>query len=159
MSGRGPPPGMMTSPGGDDCCICFPLEGGVRTLFLLVVVAFIGVIVNIIIGAVEEWWYVFIQVLFLIPMLYTLCYIGAWSQNDNYNNRKQIANGFAATWVLSLIANLTILFIVIFALEEFYDSDGGWDHEKHMIDGGMYGHGNTYTSGPAHGVYGYKANL
>lgn len=142
---------MMTNTGGDDCCICFPLEGGVRTLFLLVVVAFIGVIVNIIIGAVEEWWYVFIQVLFLIPMAYVLCYIGAWSQNDTYNNRKQIANGFAATWVLSLIANLVILFIVIFALEEFYDSEA-WDHERHMIDGGMYGHGNTYTSGPAHGV-------
>lgn len=75
---------MMES---DDCCICFPLECGVRTLFFLVLIGVIGVIVNIIIGAVEEWWYVFIQLLMLVPAAYTLFYIGMWIQRDNFPTR------------------------------------------------------------------------
>jgi hypothetical protein len=127
----------------------------------LVIVAFIGVIVNIIIGAVEEWWYVFIQFLFLIPMAYVLFYIGAWAQNDTYSNRKNIANGFAVTWILSIIANLIILFIVIFALEEFYETDE-WKDEMHHKYGMHHGSYNHHGYGKnmhgmhdmGHGVYG-----
>jgi len=110
----------MTRVSDPDCCGCFPLECGVRTLFFLLIIGTIGTIVNIIIGAVEEWWYVFIQVLWLIPAAYTICYIIVWAQRDDFLTRYKIGNGFAVMAITAILVNLIILFIVIFALEEFW---------------------------------------
>ena len=60
MSGRGDGGPMTRRPVEEDCCGCVPIETGVRVLFFGVILAWIAVVVNIIIGAVEEWWYVFI---------------------------------------------------------------------------------------------------
>jgi len=149
--------GTMTSRVEEDCCGCIPIETGVRVLFFGVVLAWIAVVVNIVIGAVEEWWYVFIQLIFLIPMTVVLCYIGAWASNDTYSNRKGIANGFLVTWILSILANLVILFIVIFALEEFYETDE-WNDEMRMMYGNHLGYGNNMY-GHGNNVYGHGNNI
>ena len=60
MSGRGDGWPLRRSPVEEDCCGCVPIEWGDRVLFFGVILAWIAVVVNIIIGAVEEWWYVFI---------------------------------------------------------------------------------------------------
>lgn len=79
---------MMYEP---DCCGCFPLECGVRTLFFLLFLGLIGTVANIIWGAVEEQWYVFIQLLLIPIILYTLFWIMQWLNNDNFRNRYKIS--------------------------------------------------------------------
>ena len=110
------------------------------------VVGTIGVIVNIIVGAVEEWWYVFVQLLWLIPAAYTLIYIIVWTQRDDFPTRYKIGNGFAAMAITAILVNLIILFIVIFALEEFYDQN----NDEDVVN--MY---NNYRNGTGgYGAYG-----
>ena len=103
----------------------------------------IGTIANIIVGAVNEWWYVFIQLLLLIPQAYTLFYIAMWMNRDDFATRYKIGNGFLGLWITAIFVNLIILFIVIFALEEFYETDefnDEFDRQYNQQYGGQYGY-------------------
>ena len=106
-----------------DCCGCFPLECGVRTLFFLTFLGAIGTIVNIIIGATEGQWFVLFQVLMLPPAIFTLFYVLQWMQMDNFYNRNKISQGFRCMFITNVIVNLVILFVVIFAINEFWDTE------------------------------------
>ena len=63
-----------------DCCGCFPLDCGVRTLFFLVFLGAIGIILNIIMGLISRQWFVLIQLLMLPPAIFTLYYVLQWLQ-------------------------------------------------------------------------------
>lgn len=67
-----------------DCCMCFPLDCGVKTLFFLVAVGITLIIINIIGMMVHEQWYVLIQLLVLVPMFYILYYVYKYGQKDSY---------------------------------------------------------------------------
>jgi len=58
---------MLVGEGEPDCCLCFPLNCGVLTLFMLTAVALTVLLVNIIGMLANEQWYVLIQVLMIVP--------------------------------------------------------------------------------------------
>lgn len=104
-----------------DCCGCFPLGCGVRTLFFLVFLFTLGVIINVIIGAVNEEWFSMIQLLLLPGAFFTIFYILMWMQQDNFYNRNKISQGFRCMFIVNILVNLVILVLVVFAIEEFVD--------------------------------------
>lgn len=66
---------------------------------------------------------------------------------DNFRNRYKISQGFQCVFITEIIVNLVILLVVIFAIDEFWDSEEG---DKAL---------NTYynqTYGGVYGPYGYN---
>ena len=121
-----------------DCCGCFPLECGVRTLFFLTFIGLIGTIVNIIIGATSGQWFVLFQLLMVPPALFTLFYVLQWMQSDNFYNRNKISQGFRCMFITNVIVNLVILFLVIFAINEFWDSEEVQDYVTQYTNNQTY---------------------
>lgn len=75
---------MMAGLGEPDCCLCFPLNCGVKTLFFLTAIGLTVLLVNIIAMMVNKQWYVLIQLLVIPPMVYTLYYVYKYDQKDTY---------------------------------------------------------------------------
>lgn len=103
-----------------DCCGCFPLECGVRTLFFLTFLGAVLTIINIIVGAVEEQWYVFIEILILIPVAYTLFWVLAWFQTDNFGVRYRISQGFLYMVIVGVTVQVIVLIVIIAAFDEWW---------------------------------------
>lgn len=120
MYGRGPMQGTNYEP---DCCGCFPLECGVRTLFFLTFLGTIGIIINIIISSIQGQWFVLIQLLMLPAAIFTLFYVLQWLNTDNFYNRNKICQGFRCMFIVNVIVNLIILLLVIFAINELWDTE------------------------------------
>ena len=119
---------MMHEP---QCCGCLPLECGVRTLFFLTFLTFVAIVIEIIVGAVEEQWYVFTGILLLIPIGYTIFWILAWTQNDSFGTRYRICQGFLYSLITSIIVNIVALFIVLVAFDTFWEnSDADAEYDK-----------------------------
>ena len=150
MSGRGSYRGYggyPTARGEPDCCGCFPLDCGVRTLFFLTVLGAIGTLVNIVVGAIEEQWFVFIQLLMLLPASYTLFWVLQWVQRDSYPSRYRIGEGFLWMAIVNILINVVILFVVIFAFEEFREKDAD-EEDFHSYYAGRYNHTGGYGGYP-----------
>jgi len=109
--------------GEDDCCLCFPLGCGVKTLFFLVAVGLTIVTVNIIGMLAHEQWYVLLQLLIILPFLYILFWVFKYGQKDCYHCRYKISEGFKYQFIISSIINLILFIIVLTVLEEFFDED------------------------------------
>jgi len=59
----------------------------------------------------------------LLPAIYTLFWVLQWMNMDTFRARYKISQGFQCMFITNIFVNLVILFVVIFALNEFWESD------------------------------------
>ena len=112
---------MLVGEGEDDCCLCFPLDCGVKTLFFLTAVALAILVINIIGMLVAKQWYVLIQVLMLVPQIYTLYYVYKYGVKDNFHHRFKISEGFKYMFITNLLINIILFIVVLTSLDDFFD--------------------------------------
>ena len=114
---------MLMGDNSADCCLCFPLDCGVKTLFFLTAVALAVLVINIIGMLVAQQWYVLIQLLMIIPIVYTLYYVVKYNSKDNYINRFKISEGFKYMFIINLVINIILFIVVLTSLDEFFDDE------------------------------------
>lgn len=74
-------------------------------------------------GLISGQWFVLIQLLMLPAAIFTLFYVLQWLNVDNFYNRNKISQGFRCMFIVNIIVNLVILLLVIFAINELWDSE------------------------------------
>ena len=74
-----------------DCCLCFPIECGVRTLFFLLFLNILSSIYNITQSIADQQYYNLIMIFILFPSLYTGFYVVRWMIRDEFVYRNNIS--------------------------------------------------------------------
>lgn len=110
---------MMVGSAQTDCCLCFPLDCGVKTLFFLTAIGAVLIVVNMIGMLVNRQWYVLIQLVMLLPICFTLYYVVQYNFKDCYAVRCKICDGFKYMFITNLVINIILFIVVLTALDRF----------------------------------------
>jgi len=144
---------MLMGENSADCCLCFPLDCGVKTLFFLTAVALAVLVINIIGMLVAKQWYVLIQVLMIIPIIYTLFYVVKFNSTDNYLNRYKISEGFKYMFIINLVINIILFIVVLTSLDEFFENEDVVNQINRRTPYGYNYQNQPYYQGRLNGPY------
>ena len=88
-----------------------------RFLFFLTFLGVLSIVGNCIRYIADKQYLACLQVLGIIPNIYTLIGICKWCGNDDFANRSWIANGYKFMFITQIILNIVVMIVMYVAIE------------------------------------------
>ena len=118
-----------------DCCLCVPIEIGVRFIFFLIILNLVANIWNIFYQALSGQLFSLLQILVLLPALYTTFYIVRWLAQDSFAHRYKISQGLKCNFIVNIFSNLLTFILVITLIDYLLDEE---QIKKNLVEQGYY---------------------